>query len=124
MDKSYEQGVQDGIALYGRVCSKQGDCSSCMIGTLKGDTISCPEFMSKFPSKMVSLLSEMDSEKYTYYNEYVSRFPNCNLPIEALSEIVCRKVVFEGYMECQGGDCSACWQESYAGDLTEVDGGD
>lgn len=119
MDKSYEQGKQDALELYGKVCGKQSSCSDCMIGQLRGESLTCQEFMAQFPGKMISLLTEMDSEKYTYFDEYVTRFPNCNLPLEALADIVCRKAVFEGFVACEGGDCKACWSEAYLSDITE-----
>ena len=121
MSESYEQGLQDGIELYGRVCSTQSNCEDCPIGMIRGSEITCQEFMSKFPSKMVSLLSEMDSEEYTYYKEYITRFPNCNLDLDTLSEIACRKFLFEGFTTCEEGDCKACWLEKYIGDVTVED---
>lgn len=121
MGMSYEQGRIDAIELYGRVCSSQSSCEDCVVSQLKGDSISCQEFMSRFPSKMLSLLTEMDSKEYTYYNEYITRFPNCNLTLEALADIACRKAIFEGYISCEGGDCKTCWKEQYTGDITEDD---
>ena len=119
MGKSYEQGKQDGLELYGRVCSTQSSCSECMIGQLRGESISCQEFMKQFPGKMVSLLTEMDSAEYTYFDEYVTRFPNCNLSLTDLADIVCRKAIFEGFVSCNGGDCKDCWSMKYTGDITE-----
>ena len=60
----------------------------------------------------------------TYYEEYCTRFPECNLPVEVLSLALCRKAVFEGYVECPHTDdeqaCLNCWKEVYSGDVTEV----
>ena len=122
MSKTYEQGMQDAIELYGRVCSSQGSCPDCLIGQLKGEGVACQEFMRKFPGKMISLLTEMDSDKYTYYNEYITRFPNCTLDLKTLSEVACRKSLFEGYIACDGSkSCEECWNEVYEGDITMVD---
>lgn len=118
MDKSYEQGRQDGIALYGRVCSRQSGCADCTLGLVKGDGLTCQEFIQKFPGKAVSLLTEMDVEEYTYYNEYVTRFPYCGLSLEDLSNVCCRKAIFEGDVACEGGDCKECWSEKYISDIS------
>lgn len=119
MSKSYNQGVQDGIALYGKVCSSQSSCSDCMIGQLRGESLTCQDFMKQFPGKMVSLLTEMDSKDYTFYNEYITRFPNCGLTVDDLSDIVCRKAIFEGFVNCECGDCKSCWLQTYTDDVTE-----
>lgn len=119
MSKSYEQGVQDGVALYGKVCSSQSSCADCMIGQLRGESLTCQEFMKQFPGKMISLLTEMDSKDYTFYNEYITRFPNCGLTVDELSDIVCRKAIFEGVVNCEGGDCKSCWLQTYTDDVTE-----
>lgn len=118
MGKSYEQGKQDGLELYGRVCASQANCEECMIGQLRGESVTCQEFMKQFPSKMTSMLTEMDSAEFTYFNEYVTRFPNCNLSLEDLADVVCRKAIFEGFVRCKGGDCKICWSEKYVGDVT------
>lgn len=89
-----------------------------MIGQLRGEAVTCQEFMKQFPSKMTSMLTEMDSAEFTCFNEYVTRFPNCNLSLEDLADIVCRKVIFEGFVGCEGGDCKTCWSEKYVGDIT------
>lgn len=121
MIKSYEQGKQDGIELYGRVCASQSSCADCMVGQLRGEGLTCQEFMKQFPGKMVSLLTELDSKEYTFFDEYVTRFPNCGLSVKDLSDIVCRKAIFEGVVSCEGGDCEACWNEIYSGDVTEYE---
>lgn len=115
------KGFQDGIATYGRVCSKQSNCDECMIGQLKGQAVSCQEFMKQFPMKAASFIIEMDSGEYTYFDEYVTRFPNCNLSIDELAEFSCRKALFEGYIDCPGGDCVKCWSEQYVTDVTMSD---
>jgi hypothetical protein len=119
MSKSYSQGMIDGIELWGKACSKQGDCSVCPIGVLKGANITCQDFAKQFPAKMVSILKEIDEEQITYYEEYLTRFPECQLAVEAVADLMCRKLTFEGYTECEDGDCLACWQEKYVGDVTE-----
>lgn len=121
MAKSYEQGKLDGLELYASVCNSQGSCGDCLIGIVKGDDINCQEFISKFPGKALSLLTEMKQVDYSFYNEYCTRFPNCNLSIDELSEVVCRKAIFEGFVGCEGGDCSACWAEKYSSDVTMSD---
>ena len=73
--KSYEQGVQDGVKLWGEACGKQANCDSCPIGMLKGANITCQEFAQKFSPKMTSMLKEMRDGDYTYFDEYVTRFP-------------------------------------------------
>ena len=118
MGKTYEQGKQDGLELYGRVCCKHSSCQDCMIGALRGDEITCQEFMSKFPSKMVSLLTEMDSQEYTYYDEFVTRFPNCGMTVDELSKISCRKAIYEGYVDCDDTECKECWLQPFEGDVT------
>lgn len=121
MDKSYKQGKLDGIKLYADVCSSQGSCSDCLIGLVKGEDITCQEFMSKFPGKAVSLLTEMNESEHSFYNEYCIRFPNSDLSVDDIAEVVCRKAVFEGYIGCDGGDCKECWLEPYSSDVTVND---
>lgn len=119
MSKTYAQGKADALELYGRVCSRQSSCLDCEIGILRGENMSCQEFMKKFPNKMLSLLTEMDNKEYTYYDEYITRFPACGLVVDDLSAIVCRRCVFEGYVECENTDCKECWLKPYTGDITE-----
>lgn len=120
MDETYEKGKQDGLRLYGRVCSHQSRCDGCMIGQLIGETLTCQEFMSSYPQKMLSLLTEMDKKEYTYYDEFVTRFPSCNLSLPDLAETTCRKLVFEGVVDCENGDCEKCWKEIYVSDVSTV----
>ena len=63
----------------------------------------------------------MSNKEFTYFDEYNIRFPQSNLSVEALSEVACRKAIFEGFTGCEGGDCEACWKQAYVGDTTEVD---
>lgn len=119
--KSYKQGQIDALELWGKTCGKQGNCESCPIGSLRGANVSCQDFAKQFPAKMLSILTEMNEEEITYYQEYCMRFPECNLDAEDLAELACRKAVFEGYVGCEGGDCLACWNERYMGDVTEID---
>ena len=116
---SYNQGQIDAIQKWGSVCGKQPNCDECMINSVKGDGITCQEFAAQFPSKFLSLLTEMSNEEFTFADEYATRFPNCNLSVEELSQVACRKAVFEGYLECEGGDCVECWKQAYVGDVTE-----
>lgn len=125
-EKSYQSGIEAGIAMWGRVCGSQGNCSTCPIGALRGANVTCQDFAKNFPAKMVSILTEMDEKQISYYQEYCMRFPECNIPINELAQMVCRKVVFEGYVFCDkcSGDnqnvseCIACWNEKYNGDIT------
>lgn len=123
-ERGYNEGLQDGISLWGRVCGKQGSCDTCPIGTLRGANVTCQEFAKQFPAKMVSILTEMDNDALSYYEEYCTRFPSCNLPIDVLAECTCRKAVFEGYLDCpladEEGACLKCWQEQYTADVTEL----
>lgn len=119
--KSYKQGLVDGVALWGRVCGKQGNCEVCPIGSVRGANVTCQDFATQFPAKMVSILTEMDNSEITYFEEYTIRFPECNLPIETLANCACRKAVFEGDLSCTADSeeqCIACWNEIYTGDVT------
>lgn len=123
MEKTYQDGVIDGVALFGRVCAKTGNCENCPVGAIRGAGTTCQDYARNFPKKMVSLLTEMDKEDYTYYNEFSVRFPESNLPVELLALSTCRKAVFEGYLDCpnagEDSACIACWQEQYVSDVTE-----
>lgn len=123
--KSYTQGMIDGIQLWGRTCGKQGDCSACPIGSIRGTNVTCQEFAKQFPAKMLSILKEMDEGELSFYEEYCTRFPECKLPIEELAMCTCRKAVFEGYLGCEVGEdsaaCEACWKEKYVQDVTEFE---
>lgn len=121
MAQSYKQGMIDGIKLWGEVCGKQGNCEDCPIGTIRGANVTCQDFARQFPAKMLSILSEMNEGEITYHQEFCTRFPECNMDIETLADSACRKAIFEGYLECEGGDCVACWQQSYVGDVSEAD---
>lgn len=122
--KSHQQGMIDGIELWGRVCGKQGNCDGCPIGSIRGTNVTCQDFAKQFPAKMLSILKEMDKGELTYYEEYCTRFPECNLSVDVLSLAMCRKAVFEGFVDCPHADdeeaCLKCWQEVYQGDVTEV----
>lgn len=120
MSKSYNQGMVDGIELWGTVCGKQSNCEQCPIGSIRGTNVTCQDFAKQFPAKMLSILKEMNEGQITYFEEYCTRFPECNMEIESLSQCACRKAIFEGYIGCEGGDCVACWNENYVGDVTEV----
>jgi hypothetical protein len=124
--KSHQQGMIDGIEMWGRVCGSQGNCETCPIGSIRGANVTCQDFARQFPAKMLSILKEMDQGEINYYEEYCIRFPECTLPVEALAACTCRKAVFEGYLDCEevpdGEDFSACvecWKQKYNGDVTE-----
>lgn len=110
----------DGLQLWGTVCGQQSNCQNCPIGSIRGTNVTCQDFAAEFPAKMLSILTEMKDEGISFFNEYSTRFPECNLDVETLSQVACRKAVFEGYTACPGGDCVACWKEKYTGDVTEV----
>ena len=128
--KTHQQGMIDGLELWGRVCGR-GVCEECPIGSIRGTNVTCQDFARQFPAKMLSILKEIDEGELTYYEEYCTRFPESNLPIEALAACTCRKVVFEGYLDCdkvndeaiETGDnveiCTECWKEKYVSDVTE-----
>lgn len=124
-ESSYNKGIEDGLALWGRVCGRQGACESCPVGAMRGANVTCQDFARQFPEKMVSLLQEMDKKGSTFYEEYCTRFPECNIPIEDLAHVACRKVLFEGFIFCEKTDdmsaCIACWNEKYKGDITVTD---
>lgn len=123
-EKSYQSGIIDGIELWGRVCGRQGACESCPVGAMRGANVTCQDFARQFPEKMVSLLQEMDKKDLTFYEEYCTRFPECNMSIEDLATVSCRKVLFEGYIFCEKtdkSDCIKCWNERYTGDITVTD---
>lgn len=123
-NKSHQQGMIDGIELWGTVCGKQGNCEGCPIGSIRGTNVTCQDFARQFPAKMLSILKEMNEGQLTYYEEYCMRFPECNLDLETLAAGTCRKMIFEGYCGCDKADdpaaCEACWKEQYIGDITEV----
>ena len=123
MSNTYKQGQIDAIQMWGSTCGRQANCEECIINAVKGDELSCQEFASQFPSKYLSLLTEMSQNEYTYYDEYVIRFPQCNLGVEELSKCACRKALFEGYVTCDKDEsaCVDCWKQAYTGDITEVD---
>ena len=118
MKSEMVKGMTEGIRLWGSVCGRQGICEECPIGSLRGAGVSCQDFARQFPGKMLSILQEMDQGELTYYEEFCTRFGSCNLPVEVLAKVTCRKAVFEGYLECEGGDCEACWKERYISDAT------
>ena len=120
LNKDLKGTPASGLELYGRVCGSRGTCEECAIWEMRGDGMTCQEFLAKFPSRALSLLQDMDSKEFTYYNEYMTRFPNCNLSVNELAESTCRKLIFEGYTGCRGGDCVDCWLKEYKGDMTEV----
>lgn len=122
--KSYKQGMIDGIELWGTVCGKQGNCDTCPIGSIRGTNVTCQDFARQFPAKMLSILSEMNEGELTYYEEYCTRFPECNLTVEELAACTCRKAVFEGYLMCESAEdssaCESCWKEVYTSDVTMI----
>lgn len=126
--KSYQQGQIDAIQLWGTTCGKEANCIECPIGKIRGTGVTCQEFATQFPAKMLSLLKEMNEGEINYYEEYCIRFPECNLPVEVLAACTCRKAVFEGYLDCDKSDditaCEACWKERYISDITVSDDSD
>ena len=120
-EASYLQGMTDGLALWGDVCGRQSNCESCPMQVVRNANLTCQQFAAKYPNKMLSILMELYKKDYTYFDEYCTRFPECNLDVEDLQKIMCRKAVFEGYCGCNGGDCTKCWLEPYTGDVTEFE---
>lgn len=130
--KSYNQCMIDGIELWGKVCGKTGSCLECPISNIRGTNVTCQDFAKKFPAKMLSVLKEMNEGEITYFDEYCMRFPDNQMPVDYLAHCMCRKMVFEGYLDCPVLDCDednpeaeekciACWKEQYIGDKTEED---
>lgn len=119
-ESANNRAMAEALALWGRVCGRQGACEECPIGTLRGANVTCQDFARQFPEKMLSILKEMDKGEITFYEEYCIRFPDANLPIEAVSACMCRRAVFEGVLDCDKSDdeCRACWEEQYKGDVT------
>lgn len=119
MKEAYERGKVDALEMWGRVCGKQSNCEQCAIGAIKDAGISCQDFARKFPSKFLSLLTEMDDGMVSYYEEYCYRFPDCNLSVEDLAQIACRKALFEGDCSCGGPEsaCVECWKQQYVSDV-------
>ena len=94
-NKSHQQGMIDGIELWGTVCGKQGNCEGCPIGSIRGTNVTCQDFARQFPAKMLSILKEMNEGQLTYYEEYCMRFPECNLDLETLAAGTCRKMILK-----------------------------
>lgn len=126
-EKTYQQGVIDGISLWGRTCGKQSNCETCPIGSIRGTGVTCQEFAKQFPAKMASILKEMDEGQLTFFEEFCIRFPSCQMNVETLALTTCRKSVFEGKVDCphmdDEGACTACWMEPYVSDVTEDSSG-
>lgn len=121
MQKSYNRGMIDGIKLWGDVCQVMENCDRCPIALIAGANVTCAQFASKFPEKTCSLMKEMREKDHTYFDEYVTRFPNCNMNVEDLSFCACRKAIFEGFTGCDNEDqdeCIRCWKQTYGGDVT------
>lgn len=117
MNDTYSKGLIDGIRLWGEACGRQASCDTCQLGLLRGCDMTCQEFASKFPEKMLSLLKEMNSGVISYYDEYALRFPSSQLTVEELAICTCRRAIFEGYLDCDSGDdtgaCVECWLKPY-----------
>jgi hypothetical protein len=112
--QGYDKGYVEALKDFGTACTST-NCISCPIATLKGTELTCMEFMRKFPSKFASMLQFMTNKEQTYLTEYRLRFPDCVLTDDEIPNEICRKLIFEGNNECQGGDCKACWSEAYEG---------
>lgn len=111
---TYTKGYVNALKEFGEVCSSNS-CESCAIASLRGSELSCQEFMKKFPEKFASMLEFMQDKEQTFLNEFRTRFPDCELEDKDIPDTLCRKMVFEGYVDCEGGDCVACWEEPYTG---------
>ena len=118
--KTYSDGMRDAIQLWGRVCGKQNACDDCPILPLRSAGMTCQQFAQKFPNKFIPMLIEMDKGNTTYYSEFCARFPECTLDLELLSELTCRKAIFEGVTTCDNSmSCAECWMQKYEGDITD-----
>ena len=118
MNDTYIQGQTDAIKMVGNICGTH-DCNECPVGQIVGESMTCFEFMQQYPAKALSLMLEESQKEYTYYNEYNTRFPYCSLSVDELADVVCCKAVFSGDTSCEGGDCKACWERAYAGEVEE-----
>ena len=123
--KTYEDGLADGVKLWGEACSRMGNCGDCPLGDLRGDKTTCAEFCKQFPKKSVSALKSALDADYTYYDEYLTRFPNCDTDVETLANNVCRQFVFGGFANftCDKDVvenpslCVDCWLHKYEMDV-------
>lgn len=122
-EATYMEGLQDGISLFGSVCSKEANCDECPVSLIKNTNMTCQQFAADYPQKMLSILMELNNKDVSFFDEYCIRFPSCNLSVDLLSKVACRKAVFEGYCGCggeqEGLNCKNCWLEKYIGDVTE-----
>lgn len=117
--KTYSEGLRDGLALYGRVCATEGSCDTCAIGIIKGNDITCAEFLKQFPNKALSILRDKDEKGYSYLDEFYTRHPECSLDKSEVETSFCCADMF-GLQEndCpmvtgsdgkQTPDCAKCW---------------
>lgn len=117
--KTYNEGLKDGLALYGRVCATEGNCQTCAIGIIKGDDITCAEFLKQFPNKALSILRDKDEKGYSYMDEFFVRNPECALSREEVADSFCCEEMFniqgntcpmtKGANGEEVPDCSKCW---------------
>ena len=110
----------DVIRLYGEICTSVGSCDNCLVNEAAGE-LSCAEFAKLQPNLFLNALKRMKDENYSYYNEFCNRMTNCELSVEDLADTICRKVAFQGYVDCEGGDCVACWNKKYDGDIDDTE---
>lgn len=119
-NKTYEQGMLDGIQLYGKVCSTKGNCDQCPLKTVAGIGVTCTMFAASHPTQALAVMKNMNGEELTYFDVYNMRFPASGVSLENLSQTACRKAIFEGYCSCEDDmDCMDCWKMPYRGDVTE-----
>ncbi len=116
-DTLYNKGYAKALQDFGNFCS--GYCVECPMLEVKGTELTCQEFMAEFPEKFASLMELTAGEQQTYLSEFRKRFKENTMTIEELSTNLCRKLVFGGNTDCQGGDCRACWLEQYEDDVPE-----
>lgn len=122
---AYYAGFVDAFKRWGSACSKQANCEECPIGIVKAGGITCSEFAKQFPEKFASLITEMDTDApISFFEEFCMRFPNCNINVDGVSQLACRKAIYEGYLECDKPRemCIDCWLEPFYGDVTEQGG--
>lgn len=111
----YNRGYVNALQDFGNFCT--GYCTECPMLDVKGTELTCQEFMAEFPEKFASLMELTAGEQQTYLSEFRKRFKENAMTIEELSTNLCRKLVFGGNTDCQGGDCRACWLEQYEDDV-------
>lgn len=120
-EKNNNEAMAEALKLWGTVCGSKGSCDTCAVVAFLDAGMTCMDFAKAYPKKFLSILKEHEGD-HNYYNEFCIRFPKCDLTEAECATLFCRKAMFQGYLDCEKSDddCLACWQEKYAGDVTET----